>query len=115
VAIKLVKTDEQDGVPTGQACWLLKTLTQYSIFNWYFTQRAKREAAIWMPLNHPNLVPLLAFIEGRSLLVSPFYENGNIHKFLEDNPRTSWGCRLSFVTYHSFISMLHAPTVDLGC
>ncbi|KAJ7277819.1 kinase-like domain-containing protein [Mycena rebaudengoi] len=57
----------------------------------------KREARIWLPLDHPNLVPLVAFVEEKSLLISRFYDRGNLGTFLQKNPDINLGQRLSLI------------------
>ncbi|KAJ7780443.1 kinase-like domain-containing protein [Mycena olivaceomarginata] len=47
----------------------------------------QREAAVWTPLKHQNLVPLIAIIADRDMLISAFYENGNIRDYLRHNSR----------------------------
>ncbi|KAJ6506040.1 kinase-like domain-containing protein [Mycena vulgaris] len=56
-----------------------------------------REAGVWLRLDHPNLVPLIAFVEERSLLISRFYDRGNLGTFLGQNPGINLGQRLSLV------------------
>ncbi|KAJ6546752.1 TKL/TKL-ccin protein kinase [Mycena vulgaris] len=56
-----------------------------------------REAGVWLRLDHPNLVPLIAFVEERSLLISRFYDRGNLGTFLRQNPGINLGQRLSLV------------------
>ncbi|KAF7328114.1 putative Pto-like serine/threonine kinase [Mycena venus] len=50
-----------------------------------------------MPLNHPNIVPLVAFSKERSFLISPLYEQGNIRIFLQKKPDLDHGHRLCLV------------------
>ncbi|KAJ6506036.1 kinase-like domain-containing protein [Mycena vulgaris] len=45
-----------------------------------------REATVWSQLRHENLVPLVGFVEGRNMLISPFYERGNVGIYLEKYP-----------------------------
>ncbi|KAJ7466906.1 kinase-like domain-containing protein [Mycena latifolia] len=53
--------------------------------------RFYREALIWRQLSHPNLLPFfgvyyLEDTKSRLALVSPWMENGNIARYLKDNP-----------------------------
>ncbi|KAJ7277826.1 kinase-like domain-containing protein [Mycena rebaudengoi] len=41
-----------------------------------------REATVWSQLRHKNLVPLVGFVEARNMLISPFYERGNLGTYL---------------------------------
>ncbi|KAJ7277818.1 kinase-like domain-containing protein [Mycena rebaudengoi] len=41
-----------------------------------------REATVWSQLRHRHLVPLVGFVEGRNMLISPFYECGNLGTYL---------------------------------
>jgi len=50
-------------------------------------KRLKREAYYWAKLSHPNITPFLGYRSGEEpLLISPFYRNGNLDKYLRDHP-----------------------------
>ncbi|KAG9046873.1 hypothetical protein FS837_003488 [Tulasnella sp. UAMH 9824] len=49
--------------------------------------RFNREVKIWAALQHPNIAPLLGFnLSGEVSIISPWYINGNIAAYLENNP-----------------------------
>ncbi|KAG9018735.1 hypothetical protein FRB90_010203 [Tulasnella sp. 427] len=50
-------------------------------------KRLGPELQIWMRLEHPNVVPLVGFtITEEIALVSPWFERGNVSKYLEAHP-----------------------------
>ncbi|KAJ7432091.1 kinase-like domain-containing protein [Mycena latifolia] len=54
-------------------------------------RRLKREAEVWAQLHHIHLVPFLGVSEDLELapwpvLVSPYYESGDVGEFLKNNP-----------------------------
>jgi len=50
-------------------------------------KRLKREILIWMDLDHPNIAPLIGFtVDVTVCLISPWYKNGRITKYIEDHP-----------------------------
>lgn len=51
-------------------------------------QRLKREVWTWEKLSHPNITPLLGYRSGdEPLLLTPYYENGNLIQFLKQHPQ----------------------------
>jgi len=51
-------------------------------------KRLKREAYYWAKLSHRNITPFLGYQSGEEpLLISPFYQNGSLVKYLEDHPQ----------------------------
>ncbi|KAF8335712.1 kinase-like domain-containing protein [Cantharellus anzutake] len=54
-------------------------------------QRLKREIRVWSCLSHPNLVPLLGYVDGDNGLgfVSPWYPEGNVINFIKKHPSAS--------------------------
>ncbi|KAJ7798908.1 kinase-like domain-containing protein [Mycena olivaceomarginata] len=78
-------------------------------------RNVEREARIWLPLDHPNLVPLVAFVEKRSLLISRFYHLGNMGAFLRQNPDINLGQRLSLVlNIGAGLEFLHSQDIVHG-
>ncbi|KAJ7798909.1 kinase-like domain-containing protein [Mycena olivaceomarginata] len=71
-----------------------------------------REAEVWSQLRHENLVPLLGFVEGRNMLISPFYERGHVGTYLEKYPDVSRAQIVRDVT--SGLAYLHANQVVHG-
>ncbi|KAG8962420.1 hypothetical protein FRC00_009560 [Tulasnella sp. 408] len=52
-----------------------------------YTGRFNREVKIWAALQHPNIAPLLGFnLSGEVSIISPWYINGNVAAYLENNP-----------------------------
>ncbi|KAG8870978.1 hypothetical protein FRB97_009190 [Tulasnella sp. 331] len=50
-------------------------------------KRLRREVYAWVKLSHPNVTPLLGYQSGpEPLLITPFYENGNLEEYLMANP-----------------------------
>ncbi|KIO21062.1 hypothetical protein M407DRAFT_51459, partial [Tulasnella calospora MUT 4182] len=44
---------------------------------------------IWSGLNHPNVVPLRGYAlqdDGTPMIISPWFEHGDVHSYLEDYP-----------------------------
>ncbi|KAG9038142.1 hypothetical protein FRB95_002582 [Tulasnella sp. JGI-2019a] len=81
--------------------------------------RLKREVTAWEKLSHPNIVRLLGYRSGdEPLLITPFYENGNLGKYLLANPdaprlKLIVGAASGLLYLHSF-----NPTVvhgDIKC
>lgn len=53
-------------------------------------KRLKQEVTIWMKLNHRNIAPLMGFTLFPSVtLISPWYANGNIHRYLRQQAKTN--------------------------
>ncbi|KAG8955280.1 hypothetical protein FRC03_011226, partial [Tulasnella sp. 419] len=53
--------------------------------------RLFREVLLWRALRHSNIVPLLGFTlvpDGLPTLISPWYENGNILRYLASHPES---------------------------
>ncbi|KZT21083.1 kinase-like protein [Neolentinus lepideus HHB14362 ss-1] len=55
-----------------------------------FRRKFDREARVWMKLQHPRVTPFLGVCDnfvsvGIPALVSPFYANGNILKYMQNN------------------------------
>ncbi|KAG8873413.1 hypothetical protein FRB98_009022 [Tulasnella sp. 332] len=49
-------------------------------------QRLLREVWTWEKLVHPNITPLLGYRSGETpVLITPYYENGNLAQYLEHN------------------------------
>jgi len=51
-----------------------------------FVVQLLRELMVWTYLEHPNIVPLLGLSLSHSpyaSMVSPWYEKGNVHRYLE--------------------------------
>ncbi len=50
-------------------------------------RRNQNELGVWREADHPNLVPLLATIDkgGLKSMVTPFYNNGDLTKYLRPN------------------------------
>ncbi|KAG9008082.1 hypothetical protein FRB94_013739 [Tulasnella sp. JGI-2019a] len=50
-------------------------------------KRLRREVYAWEKLTHPNITPLLGYRSGEEpLLISPYYENGNLGQYLIAHP-----------------------------
>ncbi|KAG9050533.1 hypothetical protein FS837_004717 [Tulasnella sp. UAMH 9824] len=52
-------------------------------------KRMNRETEIWSRLNHPNVVPLRGYAlqdDGTPMIISPWFEHGDVHNYLEDYP-----------------------------
>ncbi|KAG8986772.1 hypothetical protein FRB90_003796, partial [Tulasnella sp. 427] len=52
-------------------------------------KRMNRETEIWSRLNHPNVVPLRGFAlqeDGTPMIISPWFDHGDVHFYLEDFP-----------------------------
>ncbi|KAG9008083.1 hypothetical protein FRB94_013740 [Tulasnella sp. JGI-2019a] len=72
-------------------------------------KRLRREVYAWEKLSHPHITPLLGFRSGdEPLLLSPFYENGNLGQYLRKNPDAP---RLSLVV-HAAKGLLYLHTLD---
>ncbi|KAG8970627.1 hypothetical protein FRC05_000563 [Tulasnella sp. 425] len=52
-------------------------------------KRMNRETEIWSRLNHPNVVPLRGYAlqeDGTPMIISPWFDHGDVHSYLEDYP-----------------------------
>ncbi|KAK1231150.1 hypothetical protein PQX77_005741 [Marasmius sp. AFHP31] len=90
---------------------IYQTSDVQALFNEYF-----REAIVWKPLSHPNILPLLGvyFLDEeirRPGLVSPWMARGNLVQYLKDTPRGSVN-QLSLIRdVASGLSYLHLKKV----
>ncbi|KAJ3343199.1 hypothetical protein HDU91_000431 [Kappamyces sp. JEL0680] len=60
----------------------------------------EREAQLWFPLKHPNIVVLwgVNLNSDRPYLVMPFMKNGVLSKYIENNPQLPFKARLKFLS-----------------
>ncbi|PVF91171.1 kinase-like protein, partial [Serendipita vermifera] len=86
-----------------------------------FTQKLKRERAIWATLSHPNILPFWGFADGEDFgsygaFISPWCSGGNSQTYLQDKGESlSSGERLRLfcgvvngVVYLHSLSLIHA-------
>ncbi|KAF9469364.1 kinase-like domain-containing protein [Collybia nuda] len=80
----------------------------------YVLKRFYQEAILWGQLSHPNILPFfgLYYFRNRLCLVSPWVENGDINKYLEQNPQAN-RLLLAFDAARG-ISYLHANDIIHG-
>ncbi|KAG8882524.1 hypothetical protein FRB97_008150 [Tulasnella sp. 331] len=53
-------------------------------------KRLRREVCAWEKLSNPNVTPVLGFRSGAEpLLITPYYENGNLDQYLRKHPTAS--------------------------
>lgn len=56
-------------------------------------QRLDRESRVWSSLSHPNIVPFLGMCNDAErpqipCMISPYYPNGNINRYIKIRPDT---------------------------
>lgn len=80
-------------------------------------RRVLREIEIWSKIQHPNITPFLGQCRdfgrlGTTCLVIPYYQHGNIRRYLEKQPDVN---RLALLTQvASALSFLHSQSIIYG-
>lgn len=77
-----------------------------------FIQEIYKEAFIWKPLDHPNVLPFLGICtDGFPSvgLVSPFMDNGNLMNYMKRKPNID---RLDFVSTYASLHLLFLTIVS---
>ncbi|KAG8915911.1 hypothetical protein FRC00_007190 [Tulasnella sp. 408] len=82
----------------------------YSIFK----QRIKRETVIWQAAEHRNIVPFLGYqiINHTPMLVSPWYDNGDLSTYITNHPELEAIKRLQLVSAMRSGEYVEAVTSD---
>ncbi|KAG7100172.1 hypothetical protein E1B28_001951 [Marasmius oreades] len=104
ICLKVLRVNVQD----GQRCEDDPKGRDDRVFRAFY-----HEALLWTQLNHPNLLPFLGVnttkFSGRFCLVSPWMVNGEIRRFLQQNPKHD---KLTVITEIA-AAMLYLHSLDI--
>lgn len=77
----------------------------------------EKEASIWFPLKHPNIIPLwgVSLNTDKPFLIMPFLKNGTVMDYLARFPETPFRARVKFLCDVAFgMAYLHEQNVNHG-